>query len=183
MEKYAPSPRQVMWGRVSSSGLHPIAAAAPLDVDVGACAAALPREPWNWVCLEPQPTLIGAPSFFFDQSDGGVIMKEIGQTFTKLGCVQRDFGNDFENGVHQYKFTVTCFISQCMNTALEGNGNFLTSSEDKQRIIWTPRRRQDPALDRAFHFDLCFPFPKYNSGIFVSTHGSRFPTLDIPVLV
>ena len=21
--------------------------------------AALPREPWNWVCLEPQPTFIG----------------------------------------------------------------------------------------------------------------------------
>jgi len=53
--KYAPSPRQLIRGTSSSSGLGPM-----LSMLVAAWAAAFPIEPWNWVCLEPQPTLIGA---------------------------------------------------------------------------------------------------------------------------
>lgn len=52
--KYEPSPRQLMRGAWSSSGLEP-------TLDVGfSCAAAFPKEPWNWVCLDPHPTFMGA---------------------------------------------------------------------------------------------------------------------------
>lgn len=54
--KDAPSPRQLIRGSRSSSGLTPALTLC------GSWAAAFPREPWNWVCLEPQPTLIGASS-------------------------------------------------------------------------------------------------------------------------
>jgi hypothetical protein len=52
----------------------------------GAWAAALPREPWNWVCFEPHPTLIGA-------SDGGNLVQGLIDnamcfTFAEVFCVQ-----------------------------------------------------------------------------------------------
>ena len=52
--KYAPSPRQLIREIPSSSGLEPM-----LSRLVATWAAAFPSVPWNWVCLEPQPTLIG----------------------------------------------------------------------------------------------------------------------------
>jgi hypothetical protein len=49
-QKNAPSPRQHMRGRPSSSGLLP----ASLVIGI---LAAFPSEPWNCVSFEPQPTL------------------------------------------------------------------------------------------------------------------------------
>ena len=52
-----PSPRQDIRVRWSSSGEIPT---EDVEAAEGACAAAFPNEPWNWVCLEPHPTFIGA---------------------------------------------------------------------------------------------------------------------------
>lgn len=55
--KKAPSPLQLIRGMESSSGLEPMLFICA-DGD-GAWAATFPAEPWNWVCLDPQPTFIG----------------------------------------------------------------------------------------------------------------------------
>jgi len=59
MAKKAASPRKVMTGRLSSVGCE-IEAGLEDEVDASAAwrAAALPRDPWNWVVFDPQPTLM-----------------------------------------------------------------------------------------------------------------------------
>jgi hypothetical protein len=59
MAKYEASPRNDIVGREESVGWErDVGVVEAVEVEEGVCAADLPRDPWNWVLFDPQPTLM-----------------------------------------------------------------------------------------------------------------------------
>jgi hypothetical protein len=86
--KYEASPRKEMAGSPVSVGCEREFGIEDEAEVEGVWAAALPRDPWNWVDLDPQPTLMNLSEVHQSQSIGRLSSSNLHQNLQTVAALR-----------------------------------------------------------------------------------------------